>query len=85
MNGLNDDSILVRNSPEAISFLNDVLALEEEYAKFSQSLHFSRLTKEQKHKHIMDELRMPAPPITQKSVQELIDDAESNSLCRWVI
>lgn len=45
-----------------------------EYAKLSQSLNFSRLTKEQKHKHIMDDLRMPMPPLTRKTIQELVSN-----------
>lgn len=46
-----------------------------EYAKLAHSLHFSLLTAEQKHKYIMDDLRMPQQPLTRKSVQELVSDA----------
>jgi len=33
VNGINADSLLIRNSPEAIKFLDDVIAIEEESAK----------------------------------------------------
>lgn len=45
-----------------------------EYNKFAQSLHFSRLAKDQKHKYIMDELRMPMPTSKKRTVQELVSD-----------
>ena len=51
-----------------------------EYAKLSQSLHFSRLTAEQKHKYITDELRMPQQSISRKSIQEMVANAENITL-----
>ena len=47
---------------------------KEEYAKLAQSENFSRLSPEHKHKLIMDSLRMPMPPITRKTIQELVSN-----------
>jgi uncharacterized Zn finger protein (UPF0148 family) len=45
---------------------------KEEYTKLASSENFSRLSKEHKHKLIMDALRMPMPSITRKTIQELV-------------
>jgi uncharacterized Zn finger protein (UPF0148 family) len=47
---------------------------KSEYNKIIQSLHFSKLTKEQAHKYVMDELRSPIKSIVRKTIQEMVSD-----------